>query len=71
VGAVRAVGRFLYDLIIGDDWKIAAAVATVLAVGGLIVTVESGEWLAPVLGGLLGAAFSVAIAVDVRSRGDR
>jgi hypothetical protein len=30
--------RFWWDFIIGDDWKIAAGVATVLAVGALLVS---------------------------------
>jgi hypothetical protein len=29
--------RFWWDFIIGDDWKIAAGVAVVLAVGALLV----------------------------------
>ena len=28
---LKAFGQFWYDFIIGDDWKIAAGVATVLA----------------------------------------
>jgi hypothetical protein len=30
-------GRFWWDFIIGEDWKIAAGVAIVLAVGALLV----------------------------------
>jgi hypothetical protein len=32
VSRLRALGEFLYDLIIGDDWRIAAAVVVGLAV---------------------------------------
>jgi hypothetical protein len=31
-------GRFWWDFIIGEDWKIAAGVAVVLAIGALLVT---------------------------------
>lgn len=31
-------GRFWWDFIVGEDWKIAAGVAAVLAVGALLVT---------------------------------
>lgn len=30
-------GRFWWDFIIGDDWKLAAGVAIVLTVGGVLV----------------------------------
>jgi hypothetical protein len=31
-------GRFWWDFIVGEDWKIAAGVVIVLAVGALLVT---------------------------------
>jgi hypothetical protein len=34
---VVGFGRFWWDFIIGDDWKIAAGVATVLAAGAALV----------------------------------
>jgi len=34
---VIAFGRFWWDFVIGDDWKIAAGVVAVLAVGALLV----------------------------------
>jgi hypothetical protein len=38
---VVGFGRFWWDFIIGDDWKIAAGVAAVLAAGALLVA-ETG-----------------------------
>jgi len=35
---VIAFGRFWWDFVIGDDWKIAAGVVAVLAVGALLVS---------------------------------
>jgi hypothetical protein len=60
-------GQFWYDFVIGDDWKIAAAVVSVLVVGGLLVTAGVvGALLPPLLALGLAAAFAVAMAVDVR-----
>jgi len=36
-----AFGRFWWDFVIGDDWKIAAGVVAVLAVGALLVSSTS------------------------------
>jgi acetyltransferase-like isoleucine patch superfamily enzyme len=51
---IRAFGEFLYDFVIGDDWRIAAGV--VLALG---VTALAGTWwiLPAIVAGML--AFSV------------
>jgi hypothetical protein len=68
--ALRAFGRFWYDLVIGDDWKIAAAVT--LALGVLVVLMWTTGWsdaLLTVVGGsLLVVAFAVSLAVDTRRR---
>ena len=64
---LRGVGRFAYDFIIGDDWKIAVAVASALLIGILLLV--AGLPPAPtavVTAGLLGTAFTVAMVVDVR-----
>jgi hypothetical protein len=37
----RGFGRFWYDFIIGDDWRIATGVVLVLAVGALLVSATS------------------------------
>jgi hypothetical protein len=34
---IRGVARFLADFVIGDDWRIAAGVTSVLAIGALLV----------------------------------
>jgi hypothetical protein len=45
-----AVGRFLYDFIIGDDWTMAAAVATGLILSALLNANHiAGWWLIPVI----------------------
>jgi hypothetical protein len=61
---------FWYDFLIGDDWKIAAAVAAVLAVGAVLVA--SGGYNAHVLTALLAlgvaAAFTATLLIDVRPK---
>ena len=37
IGFVTGFGRFWWDFIVGEDWKIAAGVALVLAAGALLV----------------------------------
>jgi hypothetical protein len=47
---VRALGRFLWDFVIGDDWRIAAGVAIALA----ITSTAKWWWLLPLaVAGLL------------------
>jgi hypothetical protein len=64
---LRGVGRFGYDFVIGDDWKIAAAVVSALLVG-VVLLVAGVPPAATVLitAGLVGAAFTAALVVDVR-----
>ena len=65
---VRGFGQFWYDFIVGDDWKIAAAVVTALAVGAVIAagTTADASWLPPLVGALVVLAFTVSLVVDVR-----
>ncbi|HZX01901.1 hypothetical protein [Kribbella sp.] len=67
---LKAFGQFWYDFIIGDDWKIAAAVVTTLAV--LVVVMLTGalnDTALTLLGGVLViAAFSISLAIDVRKK---
>ena len=69
-GFLKAVGRFWYDFIIGDDWKIAVAV--VLALGVTLVAMATGllgDTALTVLGGVaIVVAFSISLAIDVRPK---
>ncbi len=67
---VKSFGRFWYDFIIGDDWKIAAAV--VIAVGLLVAALKArllgGDGLALLGAVLIVVAFAVSLAIDVRPK---
>jgi hypothetical protein len=67
---VKGFGKFWYDFIIGDDWKIAAAVVLVLVAGAIAVTAGARHsvLLIPLLTVGLGAAFSTALLIDTRNR---
>ncbi|MCF6475422.1 hypothetical protein FAF44_44775 [Nonomuraea sp. MG754425] len=68
MGFIRGFGQFWYDLIVGDDWKIAVAVVVTLAIGtvALLAFGVPALVLTPVLGVALMAAFAIALAIDVR-----
>ncbi|MEV6156513.1 hypothetical protein AB0L53_39830 [Nonomuraea sp. NPDC052129] len=68
MGFIRGFGQFWYDLIIGDDWKIAVAVVTTLALGTVVLLVFAvpEPVLTPVLGLCLMAAFVIALRIDAR-----
>jgi hypothetical protein len=67
---LRTFGKFWYDFIIGDDWKIAVAVLTVLLTGALVVLAGVGDAavIAPLLAIGLGAAFAVSLLIDANVR---
>jgi hypothetical protein len=52
---VRGFGRFWWDFIVGDEWRIAAGVVAVLAAGAVAVT---AEWFT-------GSAIVVAVAIGI------
>jgi hypothetical protein len=60
-------GRFWYDFVVGDDWRIAAGVALVLALGAMIQAAGlSGPWLPPTLAVGFGVVFAVPLVVATR-----
>lgn len=70
---LKSFGRFWYDFIIGDDWKIAVAVVLALAVT-LVVLLWAGfgDTGVAVVGGLaIVVAFAISLAIDVRPRSPR
>ena len=65
---LRGFARFWYDFVIGDDWKIAASVVTVLLLGVLLAaaTALPAAAVSPLLGVLMLAGFAVVVMLDVR-----
>jgi hypothetical protein len=70
VKLLRSFLRFWYDFIIGDDWKIAAAVvaAVALTVGALKARLFGDTGLCILGGVLVVVAFSISLAIDVRPK---
>lgn len=65
---LRVLWRFLVDLVIGDDPKVALAVMAALAVSAaLLVTTDLGDAGVTTAGAaLVMMAFAVVLLVDVR-----
>jgi hypothetical protein len=46
---LRAFGRFWYDFVIGDDWRLAAGALVALGVAGVVAHADrSAWWIVPV-----------------------
>ena len=67
---IRGFGQFWYDFLIGDDWKIAAAVVTTLAAGAAVLLAFSppDKVFTPIMGAGLMVAFVVALRIDTRAK---
>ena len=65
---LRSFGRFWYEFIVGDDWRIAAGVTVVLAAGAIAVAAGlASPALAVVLFIGLIAVFVAPILRDARA----
>ena len=70
---LKSFGRFWYDFVIGDDWKIAVAVVTALALllGAVRLDLFGEHGLALLGGGLIVVFFAISLAIDVRPKRKR
>ena len=72
---IRAFGRFWWDFVVGDEWRIAACVVTILAGGALLVALSGlGDAAITVLTGMAIAVLvpaSLALPLLVRRNNDR
>ena len=69
---VKGFGRFWWDFIVGDDWRIAAGVVVVLTAGALLVANTSapdGLVAAVVAVGIVAVAIGSIAASALRARG--
>jgi len=72
VRLVKGFGRFWWDFIVGDDWRIAAGVLVVLAAGALLVAdtrAPDGVVAAVVAVGIVVVAIGSIAASALRVRG--
>ena len=70
MGFIRGFGRFWYDFLIGDDWKIAAAVVTTLAIGAVVLVAfkpPDKVFTAVMAAGIM-VAFVVAMKIDTAKK---
>jgi hypothetical protein len=67
---LRSFGRFWYDFVVGDDWKIAVGVVLALAVlvAALRLRLSGDTGLALLGGAAVLVAFAAGLLLDVRGR---
>jgi hypothetical protein len=68
---LKGFGRFWWDFIVGDDWRIAAGVVVVLTAGALLVANTSapdGLVAALVAAGIVAVAIGSIAASAMRAR---
>ena len=67
---VRGFGRFWWDFVVGDDWKIAAGVLLALGIGAAVAAsaATGATWIAPVVGACVPLLFVAVLVVDARGR---
>ena len=64
---IAAFGRFIWDFVVGDDWRIALAVVIALGVTALVAgTSIAAWWILPVAVGVL---LAVSVMVAARRSG--
>ena len=65
----RGFLRFLYDFVVGDDWRIAAGVVLVLAAGAALVATGavSNRVLVPLVGAGIVGVVSASIVSGARA----
>ena len=65
---VRGFGRFWFDFIVGDDWRIALGVVLVLGLGALLVAADAvvADLLMPLLAAAIVAVVAGSIVLGAR-----
>jgi hypothetical protein len=60
VNALRRFGRFWWDFVVGDDWRVAVGVVVALAATGALAALGFAAWW------LLPAAVAIVLYVSLR-----
>jgi hypothetical protein len=65
---VTAFGRFCWEFVVGDDWRIAAGVVTVLAAGAVVVArgAVDDELVTVLVGAGIAVVATVSIVLSAR-----
>jgi hypothetical protein len=65
---LRGFGRFWFDFIVGDDWRIALGVVLVLGMGAFAVATDAvaAELLMPLLAAAIVGVVSASIVLGAR-----
>lgn len=65
---LRGFGRFWFDFVVGDDWRIALGVVLVLGLGALLVATEAlaAELLMPLLAAAIVGVVAASIVLGAR-----
>jgi len=65
---LRGFGRFWFDFIVGDDWRIALGVVLVLGLGALLVATEvvGTNVLMPLLAAAIVAVVAASVVIGAR-----
>jgi hypothetical protein len=65
---LRGFGRFWFDFIVGDDWRIALGVVLVLGLGALLVVTEAigANLLMPLLAAAIVGVVAASIVLGAR-----
>ncbi|MEO8968361.1 MAG: hypothetical protein ABI355_12045 [Solirubrobacteraceae bacterium] len=56
---VEALGRFLWDFVVGDDWRIAVAVVVALGTTAIVAAAGASAWWILPVGTVLVLGLSV------------
>jgi hypothetical protein len=67
---LKDFGMFWYELLVGDDWKIAVSVVIALALTAIVLieTSASDHAVAVIGAALVVISFSVSLVLDVRGK---
>ena len=63
---LKAVARFCYDFVVGDDWRVAVAVITALALTHAVSTTSAPAW--PILPAIVAMVLALTLWRVARRR---
>ncbi len=64
-GRLVALGRFIWDFVIGDDWRVAVGVVVAIGITALVASSIAAWWILPLA---VAALLVLTLASEVRRR---